>query len=521
MQLNRMVRNLVLAGVLGGAGFALARLETPLLDPAHAAQPQARPDVMLAQAPAAAPIVPTAPAAAQIATPQAQLPNFTGLVQRYGPAVVNITVRQRAAKSPMSLQRRGGGDGSEEEDEGLSQFFRGLPFGGSPNGPQFRVPRGGVARGLGSGFIVSSDGTILTNAHVVDGATDVTVKLTDRREFTAKVIGSDKKSDIAVIKIDAKNLPVVSFGSSEKLNVGEWVVAIGSPFGFENSVTAGIVSAKSRALPTDSYPFIQTDVPVNPGNSGGPLFNLNGEVVGINSQIFSESGGFQGISFAVPIDIALHVKDQLVAHGKVTRARIGVTIQDVNQQFANSFNLPRPMGALVSDVEVGGPAAKAGLVSGDVIVKLDGRDIDRSSDLPARVSMLKPGATTHLQVWRKGKPVDVDVTLAEMKDNVTVARADATPGGDGGRLGVAVRQLRPEEAKRLGSIPNGNGLVVEEANGPAADAGIQPGDVILSFNGQAVESAEQLKGLIAKAGKSAALLVQRGRARIFVPVDLG
>ena len=519
MKLNRMVRNLVLAGVLGGAGFALARMEMPVLDPARAAQLE--PTAVLAASPT--PIVPTAPAAAQIATPQVALPNFTGLVQRYGPAVVNITVKQRATRSAIELNRRGapnGGDGDEEDDGGLGQFFRGLPFG--PNGPQFRVPRGnGVVRGLGSGFIVSSDGTILTNAHVVDGATDVTVKLTDRREFTAKVIGSDKKSDIAVIKIDAKNLPVVSFGSSEKLNVGEWVVAIGSPFGFENSVTAGIVSAKSRALPTDSYPFIQTDVPVNPGNSGGPLFNLNGEVVGINSQIFSESGGFQGISFAVPIDIALHVKDQLVAHGKVTRARIGVTIQDVNQQFANSFNLPRPMGALVSDVEVGGPAAKAGLKTGDVIVKLDGRDIDRSSDLPARVSMLKPGGTTHLQVWRSGKPVEVDVTLAELKDNVTVAKADTKSSGDGGRLGVAVRPLRPDEAKQLGSIPNGNGLVVEESNGPAADAGIQPGDVILSFNGQAVESAEQLKGLIAKAGKSAALLVQRGRARIFVPIDLG
>ncbi|MGI9025913.1 MAG: DegQ family serine endoprotease [Burkholderiaceae bacterium] len=514
MRLNRLTRNLVLAGVLGGAGFALARIEMPLVDPARAADP-------ITSLAANPPAVQVAPAAVQIATPQAQLPNFTGLVQRYGPAVVNITVTQRATKSAFELRRRGdpSADQGDDEDDPFSQFFKGLP--GGPNGPQFRGPRGGgVMRGLGSGFIVSADGTILTNAHVVDGASTVTVKLTDRREFTAKVLGSDKKSDIAVIKIDAKNLPVVALGSSEKLNVGEWVVAIGSPFGFDNSVTAGIVSAKARALPTDSYPFIQTDVPVNPGNSGGPLFNLNGEVVGINSQIFSESGGFQGISFAVPIDLALHVKDQLVAHGKVTRARLGVTIQDVNQRLANSFKLPRPMGALVSDVESGSPAAKAGLKAGDVITKLDGREIDRSSDLPARISILKPGSTTHLQVWREGKASDLDVALGEFKDTTTVASADV-PGDKGGRLGVAVRPLRPEEARQLGSIAGGNGLVVEESSGAAADAGIQAGDVILSFNGQPVQTAEQLKGLIAKAGKSAAILVQRGRARIFVPIELG
>ncbi len=514
MKLQRMVRALVIAGVVGGGGYALARFEAPMVAPVQAA-----PDETTTVA-AAQPVVPTASAAQQIATPQAQLPNFTGLVQRYGPAVVNITVTQRATKSRFNLQRQAlPNDDDGEDDDPFSQFFHGLPFG--PNGPQFQVPRNGIIqRGLGSGFIVSPDGTILTNAHVVDGATEVTVKLTDRREYKAKVVGSDKKSDIAVLKIDAKNLPVVSFGSSEKLNVGEWVVAIGSPFGFENSVTAGIVSAKARSLPSDSYvPFIQTDVPVNPGNSGGPLFNLNGEVVGINSQIFSESGGFQGISFAIPIDIALNVKDQLVAHGKVTRAKLGVTIQDVNQQFANTFRLPRPMGALVADVDPGGPAARAGLKSGDVIVKLDGRDIDRSSDLPARVSTLKPGATTHLEVWRDGKPIALDVALGELSDKATVAKADA---GDGqGKLGVAVRPLKPEEARQLGSIAPGNGLVVEQASGPAAEAGIQPGDVILSFNGQPVQSPDQLKGLLSKAGKSAAILVQRGNTRIFVPIELG
>ena len=512
MQPNRMVRNLVLAGVLGGAGFGLAKLEMPILNPAVAA----------VEAPTAQPMVPTATAAQQLATPQVALPNFTGLVQRYGPAVVNITVTQRATRSSFNPHRQGGqGDDDSDGDNAndpFSQFFRGLPSG--PNGPR-QMPRNGVIqRGLGSGFIVSADGTILTNAHVVDGATDVLVKLTDRREFKAKVVGSDKKSDIAVLKIDANNLPVVSFGSADKLAVGEWVVAIGSPFGFDNSVTAGIVSAKARSLPSDNFtPFIQTDVPVNPGNSGGPLFNLSGEVVGINSQIFSESGGFQGISFAIPIDIAINVKDQLVAHGKVTRARIGVTIQDVNQQFANSFKLPRPMGALISDVEADGPAAKAGLKTGDVITKLDGREIERSADLPARIATLKPGSTTHVEVWRNGKAVDIAVSLAELKDNVKVAKAETSGGG--GRLGVAVRPLRPEEAKQLGSAASAGGLVVEEAGGAAADAGIQVGDVILSFNGQSVQSAEQLKGLIAKAGGNAAVLVQRGRARLFVPVELG
>ena len=518
MHLNRMVKNLVLAGVLGGAGFALAKVEMPIVNPAVAA----------VEAPTTQPLVPTASAAQQIATPQVALPNFTGLVQRYGPAVVNITVTQRASKSAMSLRQAQPNDDDDDGDDPFSRFFHGSPFG--PNGPQIN-PHGGnggrggasggvIQRGLGSGFIVSADGYIMTNAHVVDGATEVSVKLTDRREYKAKVIGSDKKSDIAIIKIDAKNLPVVSIGSAEKVNVGEWVVAIGSPFGFDNTVTAGIVSAKARSLPSDNFtPFIQTDVPVNPGNSGGPLFNLNGEVVGINSQIFSESGGFQGISFAIPIDIAINVKDQLIAHGKVTRARIGVTIQDVNQQLANSFNLPRPMGALVADVEANGPAAKAGVKSGDVITKLDGREIDRSADLPARVATLKPGSTTRLEVWRAGKPVDLTVSLGELKDTTTVAQAD-TPDSQG-RLGVAVRPLRPDEAKQLGDAAGGGGLVVEQSSGAAAEAGIQTGDVILSFNGQAVQSAEQLKALLAKAGGNAAVLVQRGHNRIFVPVELG
>ena len=433
-----------------------------------------------------------------------ELPDFADLVERHGAEVVNIS-------TTSAIKAESGVAPNIPEDDPMFDFFRRYI-------PQ-PIPKG-EGQSLGSGFIIGADGYIMTNAHVVAAADEITVTLNDKREFKAKVIGSDKRTDVALIKIEAAGLSKVTLGDPNRLRVGDWVLAIGSPFGFDNSVTAGIVSAKSRSLPTDSYPFIQTDVPVNPGNSGGPLFNLNGDVVGINSQIFSESGGFQGISFAVPIDLAMHVKDQLVAHGKVTRARLGVTIQDVNQRLANSFKLPRPMGALVSDVESGSPAAKAGLKAGDVITKLDGRDIDRSSDLPARISILKPGSTTHLQVWRDGKPTDIDVALGEFKDAATVASAD-TASDQGGRLGVAVRPLRPEEAKQLGAISNGNGLVVEEATGPAAEAGIQPGDVILSFNGQPVQTAEQLKGLIAKAGKNAAILVQRGRARIFVPIELG
>jgi serine protease Do len=451
-----------------------------------------------------------APAVAP-ATPLVRgLPDFATLVEQVGPAVVNVTVLEKRQRNPL-----GGGGSPFSDNDPFSDFFRQFQ-----NQQQRDLP---PEEGVGSGFIVSSDGYILTNTHVVDNATRVTVRLTDRREFQAKVIGSDDKSDVALIKIDATNLPTVRIGDPSKLRPGEWVVAIGSPFNFQNSVTAGIVSAIGRPVPGGSgynyVNFIQTDVAVNPGNSGGPLFNMNGEVVGINSQIFSESGGFQGISFAIPIDIAINVKDQLIAHGKVTRARIGVTIQDVNQQLANSFKLPRPMGALVSDVDAEGPGAKAGLKSGDVITKLDGREIDRSADLPARVATLKPGSTTHLEVWRGGKPVDIAVSLGELKDAAVVARADT--GGGEGRLGVAVRPLRPEEAKQLGSIANGSGLVVEESSGAAAEAGIQAGDVILSFNGQPVQSADQLKALIAKSGGNAAVLVQRGRNRIFVPVELG
>jgi serine protease Do len=370
---------------------------------------------------------------------------------------------------------------------------------------------------VGSGFIVSSDGVILTNAHVVDGATEVTVKLADKREFKAKVLGADAKTDVAVIKIDAAGLPTVKVGDTSKLRVGEWVAAIGSPFGLEHTVTAGIVSAKSRNLPDERLvPFIQTDVAVNPGNSGGPLFNMAGEVVGINSQIFSTSGGYMGLSFAIPIDLAMKVKDQLVAHGKVTRGRIGVVVQQVTPALADSFGLGKARGALVSNVEPNAPAAKAGLQTGDVIVAFNGKPIAESGELPTIVADVKPGETATARVWRNGAERDVKITVAEMpNDRPTLAGAPAAPQG---KLGVAVRPLSADEAKRMQSE---GGLLVERAEGAAAKAGMRAGDVILGVNGRPVKSVDELKSAVDAAGKSAAILVQRGENRLFVPVQIG
>ena len=363
---------------------------------------------------------------------------------------------------------------------------------------------------------MSPDGIILTNAHVVDGATEVTVRLTDRREFRAKVLGSDKPSDVAVLKIEATGLPTVKLGSSTNAKVGEWVLAIGSPFGFENSVTSGIVSAKSRSLPDGTYiPFIQTDVAVNPGNSGGPLFNMKGEVIGINAQIFTHSGGYQGLSFAVPIDLAVKVKDQLQQYGKVSRGRLGVTIQEVNQQLADSFGLKAPGGALVASVEKDGPAAKAGIKAGDVILRLNGRAISSSAELPAQVADVKPGTNATLEISRNGATKEIEVKVGELK-GAKVASADSA-GQDHGRLGLAVRPLNPEERQQAGT----KGLVVEQASGPAARAGIQPGDLLLAVNGTSIQSVEQLRALVAKSGKTMALLIQRDDGKIFVPVDLG
>jgi len=432
------------------------------------------------------------------------LPDFTALAAKYGPAVVNVTVTAEAkpaAAMPEMPQL--------DPDDPFYQFFKRF------QGP---VPRGEVPmRGVGSGFIVSSDGVVLTNAHVVDGAEDVDVKLTDKREFKARVVGADKQSDVAVLKIDANNLPTVRLGNPSDLKVGEWVVAIGSPFGFENTVTQGIVSAKWRALPDDTYvPFIQTDVPVNPGNSGGPLFNMRGEVVGINSQIYSHSGGYEGLSFAIPIDIAANVEHQILEHGRVTRGHLGVAIQDVTQGLADSFGLKTPEGVLVSTVEPGSPAAEAGLKPGDVILRFDGKTIGNSAELPAQVAATKPGTTVKLDVTRNGVTRELSVTVGELH-NQTVAEAGPSAQSHG-RLGLTVRPLTPEERRQAG---DSNGLLVEDATGPAAQAGIQSGDVIIAVNGTPVRTAKQLGELAAKAGKHVALLVQRDQSRIFVPLDLG
>ena len=373
------------------------------------------------------------------------------------------------------------------------------------------------ARGLGSGFIVSTDGTILTNAHVVDGAEEVIVKLTDKREFKAKVLGLDTASDVAVLKIDARDLPAVKIGTAANTRVGEWVLAIGSPFGFESSASAGIVSANSRSLPDGSYvPFIQTDVAVNPGNSGGPLFNMAGEVIGINSQIYSRSGGYQGLSFAIPIEVAMNVERQIVTHGKVQRGRLGVSIQEINQSLADSFGLKKPAGALVGSVDKDSPAAKAGLEPGDVILAINGKEISSSSELPAIVSAMTPGAQARLQVWRKGGTRDIDVQVGKFSDDKLAS--NDTPEAAKGRLGVVVRPLTPEEQRRADVS---NGVVVENVAGAAAKAGIKAGDIVLSVNGEAITSTEQLRNLITKAEKRIAILVDRGNSRIFIPVDLG
>ena len=466
------------------AGYSLGT--NSLFDNAHAA---ANPPVAVASTQAA---------------PAAALPDMSSIVARNGPAVVNISV-SGTRKSSMNQSEMP----QLDPNDPFYEFFRRF---GAPQ-QQGDAP----THGLGSGFIVSADGTILTNAHVVDGAEEVTVKLTDKREFKAKVLGMDKASDVAVLKIDAKNLPVVTSGSAANARVGDWVLAIGSPFGFENSATAGIVSAKSRSLPDGGYvPFIQTDVAVNPGNSGGPLFNMAGEVIGINSQIYSRNGGYQGLSFAIPIEVAMNVEQQIVKHGKVQRGRLGVSIQEINQSLAESFGLKKTAGALVGSVDKDSPAAKAGLEPGDVILGINGQEIGSSAELPAIVASIPPGDTAKLQVWRKGATRQFDVQVGKFGDE-KVASKDSSEA-DKGRLGVVVRALTPEEQKQAEVT---GGVVVQNVGGAAARAGIQPGDIVLAVNGEPIAKAEQLRALVAKAGKRIALLVQRGDGRLFVPVDLG
>ncbi len=436
-------------------------------------------------------------------TPLVTLPDMSAIVARNGAAVVNIS---------MSGKSKGGDSGGLpglDPNDPFYEFFRHFRI------PQQRGER--QVRGQGSGFIVREDGLVLTNAHVIDGADEVIVKLIDKREFKAKVLGADKATDVAVLRIDGKNLPTVKIGSSANARVGEWVLAIGSPFGFENSATAGIISAKSRSLPDDSYvPFIQTDVAVNPGNSGGPLFNMAGEVVGINSQIYSRTGGYQGLSFAIPIDVAMGVQEQIIKHGKVQRGRLGITIQEVNQSLADSFGLSKPGGALVSGVENGSPAAKAGVEPGDVILSLNGKEVVSSNELPPLVAAIRPGDTARLQVWRNKVIREIEVKVGGQKEEKS-ASAESKEPSSAGRLGLTVRSLSAEERRQFDVK---GGLRVENASGAAARSGIRPGDVVLSVNGEAVSTPEQLRAVVGKAGKRVALLIQRDDARLFVPVDL-
>jgi serine protease Do len=511
MSFMSFIRKPLVVAMLGALSVAVPVSALYFSGAAHAA----------ASTPAPAPAAPAAsvPAAA---APMLALPDFSGMVQKYGPAVVNITVT-----SKVSASWQGGDEGDDSGDSGDSDgggngggndnpFGPNSPFAPFFHGFGFQAPRPQPMHGEGSGFIIRADGLILTNAHVVKGASEVTVRLTDRREYTAKVVGIDSKSDIAVIKIPAKDLPTVRIGDSRGLKVGEWVLAIGAPFGFENSATAGIVSAKGRSLNGDYVPFIQTDVPINPGNSGGPLFNMRGEVVGINSQIFSRSGGYMGVSFSIPIDVAMQVEQQLQTTGHVTRGKLGVVIQNVTQGLADSFGLPQPQGALVSSVEKGGPAAKAGVEPGDVILKLNGEAINDSTELPVKIASVSPGTEVQLEIWRNHAARSLSVKLGAMEDQRTASNRESQH--EGGKLGLAVRPLTGDE-QRAGNVTGG--LLVEQASGPAADAGIQPGDIVLAANGAPVTSTQALKSAVESSKGHVALLIQRGDTRLFVPVRVG
>ncbi|MES2760279.1 MAG: DegQ family serine endoprotease [Pseudomonadota bacterium] len=501
---KKLTLALAAAGAIGGAVGAIAVNHNNAVASGASAATAAAPSNYVAPAPLAA-------VGSNVAM---ALPDFTQIVARMGPAVVNIRVTGSTKTAMTGQQGRRGGPQLEEDDP-FFEFFRRFQGPQNPRGQQRNAP----VIGAGSGFIVSPDGVILTNAHVVRDASEVTVKLQDRREYRAKVLGSDPKTDVAVLKIDAKNLPVVPIGKSNDLRVGEWVLAIGSPFGLDSSVTAGVVSAKGRSLPDDSVPFIQTDVAVNPGNSGGPLFNTRGEVVGINSQIYSQTGGYQGLSFAIPIDVANKIKEQLVATGTVKHARLGVTVQEVGQGFADAFKLESPEGALVSNVEKGGAADKAGIKSGDVIRKLNGQSIVASGDLPAMLSVASPGDKVTLDVWRDGKIVQLGARLGDASEKPQRAEREVAEADDtGSKLGLSLRPLQPMERRQSGIA---SGLVIEETGGAAASAGVQPGDVLLSINGRPVTSIEQVRDVVGKSTKSVALLIQRGGDKIFIPVRIG
>ncbi|WP_416200112.1 DegQ family serine endoprotease [Undibacterium sp. 5I1] len=448
------------------------------------------------------------------------LPDFTDLVDKTSPAVVNIRTTEKIQQGQMEM----GGD-----DEQMQEFFRrffGMPI---PKQQPAPTPKGRkkapqqqeeeIPRGVGSGFIISQDGYVLTNTHVVEGASEVYVKLTDKREFKAKVIGSDQRTDVAVLKIEGSKLPRLSIGDSDKIRAGEWVLAIGSPFDLDNTVTAGIISAKARDT-GDYLPLIQTDVAVNPGNSGGPLINMRGEVIGINSQIYSRSGGYMGISFAIPIDEAMRVAEQLKSGGKVTRGRIGVQIGELSKDVAESIGLSKAQGALVSRVEPGAPADKAGIQDGDVILKFNGVAIEKSSDLPRIVGMVKPGSKATISIWRKGAARELSVVVAEAEaDNKVAAKTDKKPKREQATnvLGIFVTDMTDAQKKEL---PGASGVVIDSVEGPAAQAGLQQGDIILTLNNVDVKDAKQFAAMVAKldAKKAAVLLVRRDNISKFIPI---
>lgn len=452
--------------------------------------------------------------------PRVSIPDFADLVERASPAVVNI----RTTEKVVQQQAQGGIPGMPEDQAEFFRRFFGVPIPGMPGGPKQGQPNSGkpqeADRGVGSGFIIESNGLILTNAHVVEGATTIYVTLTDKREFKAKLLGLDKRTDVAVVKIEARDLPKLPLGDSSKVRVGEWVLAIGSPFGLENTVTAGIVSAKSRDT-GDYLPFIQTDVAVNPGNSGGPLLNTAGQVIGINSQIFSRSGGYMGISFAIPIDEAMRVADQLRTNGKMTRGRIGVALGEMTKEVAESLGLGKPRGAYVRNVEPGGPAAAGGIEAGDVILSFNGRDIAKSTDLPRVVGDTKPGSSAPLQVWRKGATRDLTVTVGDTESPQAASKKSDAPTANSNSvntLGVAVSEL--SDAKKKDLNVKGGVEVTGLGEGSLARAGIRPGDVIVRVADVDITGVKQFEALIKglDANKSVPVFIRRADSTLVVPV---
>jgi serine protease Do len=508
MKLKTLQATLLAAGVLAmGTAGAFSLPDWMKKD-----QPKPSAPVAVAAAPTAvAPVAATVPVAPIPA--QTVVPNYRAIFAQAGPAVVGVTV-SGTHKASADGGAQGGLPPGFENDP-FFQFFRGLP-GMQPRG------RGGPPsqpfRGQGSGFIISSDGLILTNAHVVRDAKEVTVKLSDRREYAAKVLGADPVTDVAVLRITAKDLPTVRLGNPKQLEVGDPVLAVGAPFGFEQTATQGIVSAKGRSLPGDSVvPFIQTDAAVNPGNSGGPLFDGSGAVVGINAQIYSQSGGYQGLAFAIPIDVALKIKDQIVATGKAQHGRLGVTVQDVNQSLAESFGMKRPDGALVASVKRDSAAAKAGLKPGDVITEVNGEPIQRSGSLSSVIGMSSPGEKVKLTVWRDRASRVIEARLGGADEDEKQA-ADDSGSDKAGELGLALRPLTRDERRQ---VQGEGGLVVENVSGAAARAGVEPGDLLVAINGRPVSSVDEVKSVLRGKPKSVALLVERDGDRIFVPVNLG